>query len=278
MVEKFTQLATALANQAKDNDIAIHVARDFGQQGGLAAPGTGKQPGPLPLTQGQQPVDSPYPGWQGARNARPLRGQGRIAYDCTRALARRPGKSARAALDKRPTKAVEHLPQQVIADANLMHGRQGFNCRPCAYTFKARQRTERGVLLITADDLRQYPCVARRLNPAQIPYAGLGQTTVQQQAIDPQDPTVPGHRTKARQMRKLALLPAFKTLCNGAAHQFTSWRCLPSNSTRRLSIAVRRNPCTSSPKNRRRPSANTTWAFGPPMIWTILKGSTVLVC
>ena len=62
MVKKLTQFTTALANQAKDNHIAINVAGDFGQQGGLAATGTGKQPYPLALPQGQQPVNGPHPG------------------------------------------------------------------------------------------------------------------------------------------------------------------------------------------------------------------------
>ena len=95
---------------------------------------------------------------------------------------------------KRSAKSVEHLPQQIIADANLVLSPQALNRRPGAYAFEARQGTEGRVLLIKADDLSQDPFIARSPDLTQIANSGLGQTALQQHAVDPQHPTAHGHR------------------------------------------------------------------------------------
>lgn len=98
----------------------------------LPQPAPANSPTRWPSPRGQQPVDGPYPCWQSATDARPLSGQGGFAYNCIGLSTRPPGKappSPPAMIRPNPSST---CPQQIIADANLMHSPQAFNGRSCA--------------------------------------------------------------------------------------------------------------------------------------------------
>ena len=79
MIEKLAQFPAPLPDETEYDHIALHVTGDFGQQGGLATTGSGKQPDTLALPQGHQAINRAHPRSQCAVDPRPFGRKRRLA-------------------------------------------------------------------------------------------------------------------------------------------------------------------------------------------------------
>lgn len=103
-----------------------------------------------------------------------------------------------------------------------MRDAQLFDTGAHPHAFKIAQGTEHRILLIETDDLGQHVIAGGLFNLAQITDTRLGQTALQQHAVDALDTPAHRDRRKAGQRLRPVLLPGLQARLQVGTHQRTS--------------------------------------------------------
>ena len=214
MVEEFAQLAPAFTDQAEDDDIAIHIASDLRQQGGLAATGTREQPDTLAFAERQRTIDGAHAGDQGSLNAWSRCRRGRLANHLRGMQHLRSGERAHAALQQGPAKTVQHLAEQLRPDSHPMRHAQRLHRRANTDAFQATQGAEQGIVSVESDDLGEQRLARVTLDLAEVADLRPRQPALHQDTADPLHTPAHHDRRKSAQACPLPSLPGVQS-CDG---------------------------------------------------------------